>query len=92
MQTQIKKPSLVLVEWEDSMQPSSSWRFLTDFDDHKIVKCLSVGWMIGDGKDVKALAPNIGNPHDNTGVEQASGVIRIPARAITRLVKLKEVK
>jgi len=79
-------PPLVLAEWEDSAQPKSNWVFLSDFEKPEIIKCVSVGWLINDGADVKALAPNIGDG------EQASGIICIPSRCITRLVKLKETK
>ena len=50
---------------------------------------MCVGWLVNDGTDVKALAPNIGNYDDLDGA-QASGIICIPSRCITRLVKLEE--
>lgn len=80
---------LVFVEWEDSAQPVAKWTYLADFEKPSAVKCVSVGWMIHDGADVKALAPNMGEIHSVERV-QASGVIRIPARCITRLVRLAE--
>ena len=76
---------LVLVEWEDSAQPAPAWRHLDANEKHEIVRCVSVGWLIADGP-VKALAPNMGDIHSETNV-QASGVIRIPARCVTRLVR-----
>lgn len=83
------KCPLVLVEWEDSGQPAPSWTYLADFEAPSIVKCVSVGWLIHDGEDVKALAPNMGEL-GNTKALQVSGVIRIPARCVTRLVQLDE--
>jgi len=88
----INKPQLVLLEWEDSAQPKPEWVFMSDIDDPDIVKCMSVGWLIKDGKDVKALAPNYGNYDDPNGEQQASGIICIPTCSITRTVKLKETK
>ena len=83
-----KEHHLVLIEWEDSAQPKPNWVFLSEFEAPEIVKCMSVGWMIFDGQDVKALAPNIGK-YDDLDSAQGSGVICIPSRSITRLVTLK---
>lgn len=80
---------LVLVEWEDSRQPSSSWVRLSTLEPPTAVRCVSVGWLIHDGASVKALASNMGDVDDENSV-QASGVIRIPARCITRLTELDE--
>ena len=80
---------LVLVEWEDSAQPVSSWSFLADFEADHAVLCTSVGWLIHDGEDVKALAPNMGGLRTNGSV-QVSGVIRIPARCIVKVTPLDE--
>ncbi len=80
---------LVLVEWEDSAQPVPGWAYLSDHTFTTIVKCASVGWLIHDGKDVKALAPNIGDMDDEDSA-QASGVIRIPTRSIIRIARLAE--
>lgn len=87
----INKYPLVLLEWEDSIQPRPSWMYISDFDNPYVTKCISVGWLIDDGEDTKSLAPNLGNP-DNQEVAQASGIISIPTRCVTRLVKLKEEK
>lgn len=84
----IKSP-LVLLEWEDSAQPRSNWGFVSDLENPEIIKCASVGWLISDGDNVKALAPNIG--HYNSAEDlQASGVICIPSRSVIRVTILKE--
>lgn len=83
----MENPPLVLIEWEDSAQPIGAWQYLDDMDRPETVKCQSVGFLIHDGKDVKALAPNVGEL--DTDHAQASGVIRIPARCVTRVRKLK---
>lgn len=83
--------SLVLIEWEDSAQPISGWAWLESFDSFEVVRCQSVGWLIHDGADVKALAQNLGNLGQEDSA-QVSGVIRIPARCIVAIRPLKEAK
>lgn len=83
----MKKPPLVLIEWEDSAQPVANWQYLDDIGEPEVVRCQSVGFLIYDGEDVRALAPNIGDP--GTEHAQASGVIRIPVRSIIRVRQLK---
>lgn len=78
---------LVMIEWEDSAQPIPGWAFLADCADFAVTRCKSVGWLIHDGADVKALAQNIGNA-ENEDSAQVSGVIRIPARCIVSTVIL----
>jgi hypothetical protein len=80
---------LVLIEWEDSAQPVAAWQWLSDCTEFPIVQCRSVGWLVHDGPDVKALAPNMGRLGTDEDA-QVSGVIRIPARSIKRLVCLEE--
>lgn len=80
---------LVFVEWEDSAQPIPGWQHLADFKPSPVVRCVSVGWLIYDGDDMKAIAPNMGGI-ENEYSAQVSGVIRIPARCIIRTVKLDE--
>lgn len=74
---------LVVIEWEDSAQPVSNWAWLDDHTWGEVVKCRSAGWLIHDGADVKALAPNLGDL--DSGSAQVSGVIRIPTRCITEI-------
>lgn len=76
-----------MVEWEDSAQPVPAWRWVKDYGAPEIVRCTSVGWLIHDGDDVKALAPNMGEIGDDL---QVSGVIRIPTRCVARIVGLEE--
>ena len=81
------KTPIILIEWEDSAQPVPGWSWLEETTWENVVKCQSVGWLIHDGKDVKALAPNRGDLGSDM---QVSGVIRIPARCITKQVVLSE--
>ncbi len=81
---------LVLVEWVDSTQPISNWKYLNDAPTLEVVECVSVGWMVGKNDSVIMLAPNIGDFKFGEGA-QGSGFIRIPQAAITRMVNLEEV-
>lgn len=86
-QQQPDKPRLVIIDWEDSVQPIAQWMYLCDLDQHQIVKCRSVGWLIGDGRRVKALAQNLGDIGRKDSI-QVSGILKIPARCITRIQDL----
>lgn len=81
--------ALFMIEWEDSAQPIPAWRFLADFEAPGIIVCASVGWMIRDDDQMKALAPNMGALDDENSV-QVSGVIQIPTRCVKRITPLSE--
>lgn len=80
---------LVFVEWEDSAQPISNWSYLASFDPSGTIRCASVGWLIRDDAEMKAIAPNMGAIDDENNV-QVSGVIQIPTRCVIRQVRLRE--
>lgn len=86
-----RKNKLVLVEWVDSTQPVPSWHYLSSPPPLEVVECVSVGWLIGKRKGVLMLAPNLGDIQGG-GTAQASGFIRIPTAAVTRLAELVEVQ
>lgn len=80
-------PPLVQIEWEDSAQPEAEWRYLDDLKALKPVRCTSVGFLVQDTATVKAVAPNIAGY--GTASAQASGIIRIPARCVIRVKRLR---
>lgn len=80
---------LVLIEWEDSVQPSSAWQFVDDVKT-TVVRVASTGWLIKDGRKVKVLAPNVGGL-DGKVKAQVSGVIQIPTRCVIQIRDLIEV-
>jgi hypothetical protein len=80
---------LVMIEWEDSAQPIPTWSYLASFEAPGIILCASVGWMIRDDDQMKALAPNMGALNDENSV-QVSGVIQIPTRCVRRITPLPE--
>jgi hypothetical protein len=78
-----------MIEWEDSAQPIPAWSYLASFDGAGTILCASVGWLIRDDDQVKALAPNLGALNDERSV-QVSGVIQIPTRCVVSLTRLQE--
>ena len=80
---------LVMIEWVDSIRPESSWVHLADVEHRPPLTCVSVGWLIKDNDDVKALAPNMGGLEDESNV-QACGIIRIPTKCILHITRLTE--
>ncbi len=83
-----RKCPLVLIEWEDSRQPSPHWRMLHDMEEPDISRCASVGWLVRDTKEMKALAQNVGDRDYKHG--QVGGVMAIPTRCVIKITKLKE--
>jgi hypothetical protein len=49
----------VEVEWEDSTQPYSSWRFVRDFQLLEPMRCVSIGFLLEQNNRVIGLAPNL---------------------------------
>lgn len=82
---------LVMVEWEDSRQPDSFWRYLAKFKGQPVCKCVSVGWLVRDDDDVKVVAPNVADASDK-GSEQISGMIDIPVRCVVKISHMKVVE
>ena len=72
---------LVLCEWEDSHH-RAGWT--CEKSDARVLVCQSVGWLVGDTKDVKVLAANITREDEM----QRCGDMTIPQRCIRRLVRL----
>ena len=81
---------LVLIEWEDSRQPSGSWKHLAGHPVWDAVKCASVGWLVHDDDQKKVLAPNMGDIDDASNM-QLSGEIVIPTCCVLRIARLNEI-
>ena len=80
---------LVLIEWEDSRQPMSSWNRLSEFSPEEVCQCVSIGFLIHDTLKLKVLAPNMADIGSEENL-QVSGMMHIPTSAITRMVCLEE--
>ena len=78
-----------MIEWEDSTQPQGRWQWLAKAELPAVVKCVSVGFLIRDTETAKTLAPNLGNV-DEPDQMQATGLITIPARAVTKISPIGE--
>ena len=86
-------PRIVLVEWVDSRRPKPEWQRLDGWKPDGICECVSVGFLIGGPTEPLSsliLAPNMADVE--TDDMQASGIIHIPRKAITRIVDLEETK
>lgn len=81
---------LVIVSWEDSRQPASSWLHLRNLDPPRAVDCQSVGWLLRNKDGVIQPCPNMGDI--KCGDLQISGVIQIPVSCVTGVRYLKEGK
>ena len=80
---------LVLVEWVDSRSPKSNWQRLSEMEDSVSCRCVSVGFLLRNGKDTKVLAPNMADI-DSPDNLQASGIIVIPTKSVTAIKNLEE--
>ena len=83
------KNKLVIIEWEDSAQPTPAWELRANFKSPSVVKIATAGWLVHDGKKVKAVAQNVGGL-DGKVAAQMSGVISIPTRCIISINRLTE--
>lgn len=80
---------LVMIEWEDSAQPIPAWSYLASFEAPGTIRCVSVGWMIRDDKQMKVVAPNMGGVN-TSGSLQVSGMIQIPTSCVLQITHLNE--
>jgi|SRR5665213_2491373 len=77
---------LVVVGWEDSQRPQPAWTWLDEYALADAVRCLSVGFLVGETSEALALTPNIGDVDRQRA--QACGIIRIPTSAVRRMIDL----
>ncbi len=85
------KCPLVLVEWVDSRKPTSEWERLEELDSQLICECVSVGFLLEDGKDKKVLSPNMADINNPENL-QVSAIMTIPTISVKRIKKLRELK
>lgn len=83
------KHQLVKIEWKDSTQPVSEWQHLNDLTDTKPISCFSVGFLLQNDDEMKVLAPNMADIHNDLNI-QASGIIAIPSSCVVKISKLLE--
>lgn len=78
--------SPVLIEWEDSAQPSSAWGWVDELSDPAPVLCQTVGFLVKETERCLVLALSIGDATSER--PQANGVMQIPRSAVVRLTSL----
>lgn len=81
---------LVRIEWLDSYGVISDWRESHNFEDERYI-CISVGFLVKDGTNVKIVAGNLAPANDVIGTEdQCCGAIAIPSVSIIKMEYLGE--
>ena len=80
---------LVLIRWQDSTQPLSSWQFLSALPRTRPLECATVGWLLKDDEEVKVICQSVGDI-ENPKNAQASGIMTIPTRCVLSMEKLTE--
>lgn len=80
---------LVLVEWEDSVQPQPGWVAVGDWEPSGAVRIASAGWLWQQSKRLTVLAPNVGGL-DGRAQGQMSGMLQIPTSCVLRITALDE--
>ncbi|MES0401909.1 MAG: hypothetical protein ABUJ93_00185 [Hyphomicrobium sp.] len=80
---------LVIIRWQDSAQPISAWKYLSDLPRTWPIECATVGWLLKDNDDVKVICQSVGDLH-NPNNAQASGIMTIPARCVISIERLSE--
>lgn len=76
----------VLVEWEDSAQPSSAWGWVDELSDPSPVLCQTVGFLVKETEHCLIVALSIGDATSKR--PQANGVMQIPRSAVVHLTYL----
>jgi len=78
---------LVWIEWEDSGQAIPQWQWLDNLEAPTATKCITVGFLVLDDEQVKAVAVSLGDGNDPE-TAQVSGVVTIPSRCIVQMERL----
>ena len=80
---------LVMIEWVDSHVGLPGWKQLGDVDYSEAPIVRSVGWLHIDGDDLKVVIPHW-IKEQGAVADQGCGEMAIPARAIIRIINLRE--
>ena len=77
---------LVVVEWEDSAQPTSAWEWADELLSSEPIMCQTVGHLIHDNETCVTIALSLGDKDSDR--PQVNGAMRIPRRAIIDITSL----
>jgi len=80
---------LVIIRWQDSAQPISAWKYLSDLPHTRPIECATVGWLLKDDDNIKVICQSVGDLH-NPNNAQVSGIMTIPARCVISIERLSE--
>ena len=81
---------LVKITWVDSYGVGQDWKLTSDIKDEQH-KCISVGYLAGDGDNVKVIVPHLSPANEAIDSEERGcGDIAIPVSAILSIVELIE--
>lgn len=83
----IEPMTLVLVLWDDSMQPTTGWCWLKDVPQRAAASIQTVGWVLRSNPNHIALTASLSLP-DEDGEQQVCGVIIIPTCSILKTTVL----
>ena len=78
----------VLVHWEDSITPTSSWQWRSEAK-FSIARIKTMGWLVEEAEQHLAVAGSVSVP-DEDGDVQINGVIVIPRRCIIRIEPIQD--
>ena len=79
------KTTMVLLEWEDSRQPTRGWTRVNELGQQSACHCYSVGFLVEDNDKVKVLAASVADVDDD---KQAMGMTVIPTACVLRMTRL----
>jgi len=80
---------LVIIRWQDSAQPITGWKHLSDLPRTRPIECATVGWLLKDDDDIKVICQSVGDLHKPNNA-QASGIMTISARCVISIERLSE--
>lgn len=81
---------LVKITWVDSVGVYSEWGSLDPVEDVDY-PCISVGYLVKDGKKIKFIVPHYASASSGLDAEEhGCGGMAIPSRAVIEIVDLIE--
>lgn len=80
---------LVQIEWLDSILAVPGWENLAKYEPFKVCKCVSVGFLVYDGKITTGIAQSLADLDDQKNT-QIAGVMYIPTVSISKITVLNK--
>lgn len=86
MRKPYKIGDLVMVEWDDSRQPTSAWVWVEDYPFQEASKNVTVGFLIQEGTDALNIAQSLGDVNKES--PQLGGLTLVAKSAVKRVTVL----